>query len=503
MNQIHTSKLYIGKAGCSTDSVMKSNNIKFIINISNGVFSLNDNTYTYFDLPLEDKIDQNILDVLSKTFNFIEKSLIKEGNILVCCTSGISVSAAIIIAFIMYKEKINYKTAKNIVQKSRPSIELNVGQIQQLKYLEYYLKNPMINPLNYYTLLFNYNLKYNTIKGMIYGQCIGDALGMATEFMPKIDIQKNYTKKYINYTDIVQDRHRSRFKQGDWSDDSDQMLLILECINENQIDYKNFAKKLINWANHGFPELGDKCGNGLGHNTAKVLMRAEFVDNPFYASFRIWEKSNGTAISDGAVMRTSIFGILQNIDEVIVKSDQFCKSTHWDIRCRISCVFISVLIHLIIYKKHNKVIEQAVDITYSFLVSQTFGMNQKEYIQEIWKEFIDVISINNIKDLKLEEKGGYTYAPVSCAIYGLRRISAFDFLNIEGNVELSHSSNPFEDLINDIIKEGGDADTNAAVCGAVCGAWIGFQHLPDNLTNMYYRTYLDSKLELLFRNTLI
>ena len=46
------------------------------------------------------------------------------------------------------------------------------------------------------------------IKGTIYGQAIGDALGLGTEFMTDEDMARNYPNGITHYCDIFQDRHR-------------------------------------------------------------------------------------------------------------------------------------------------------------------------------------------------------------------------------------------------------------------------------------------------------
>ena len=47
-----------------------------------------------------------------------------------------------------------------------------------------------------------------------------------------------------------------------------------------QPDHKNFAKKLLDWINHGFPELGDYAGLGQGATTAKVVTNKNFLKDP-------------------------------------------------------------------------------------------------------------------------------------------------------------------------------------------------------------------------------
>ena len=50
-----------------------------------------------------------------------------------------------------------------------------------------------------------------------------------------------------------------RWVQGDWTDDTDQLLLILQMIVERggTVDRCAFAKKMDNWRKRGFIELGD------------------------------------------------------------------------------------------------------------------------------------------------------------------------------------------------------------------------------------------------------
>ena len=60
----------------------------------------------------------------------------------------------------------------------------------------------------------------NKIKGAIYGQAVGDALGLGTEGMTDEDMAWKYPSGITHYGDIFQDRHRKRWKIGDWTDDT-------------------------------------------------------------------------------------------------------------------------------------------------------------------------------------------------------------------------------------------------------------------------------------------
>ena len=70
----------------------------------------------------------------------------------------------------------------------------------------------------------------NKIKGTIYGQVIGDALGLGAEFMTKDEVKEHYPNGLTNYSQIIQDKHLSRWQKGAWTDDTDQFLCIMDSI---------------------------------------------------------------------------------------------------------------------------------------------------------------------------------------------------------------------------------------------------------------------------------
>jgi len=57
------------------------------------------------------------------------------------------------------------------------------------------------------------------IKGVIYGNALGDAMGLATEFMTKVEAKQHYSQytPYLPFDKFVRDMHRSRWPVGDWT----------------------------------------------------------------------------------------------------------------------------------------------------------------------------------------------------------------------------------------------------------------------------------------------
>ena len=215
------------------------------------------------------------------------------------------------------------------------------------------------------------------LKGTIYGQAIGDALGLGTEGMTDEDMAWKYPNGIRHYSEIFQDRHRKRWKIGDWTDDTDMMLCIANAvIKDRGVNLTSIAKKFKEWAD-GEPM-------GIGENTYKVLMIGDYVDKPLEVSKKVWEMSNRQAAANGGLMRTSIVGLFPKAVEECAAN--ICKLTHYDSRCVGSCVIVSKLIHSLVYDNKGLTYHQMVDIA-------------QRYDERI-REFIDLSMNTDIRALE-------------------------------------------------------------------------------------------------------
>ena len=184
-------------------------------------------------------------------------------------------------------------------------------------------------------------LDTNRAKGCMFGQSVGDALGLGSEFMCKTEVETYYPDGLTDYSQIWQDRHRRRWHKGDWTDDTDMMLCIANAIIETgKADYLVIARNFKDWLN-GTPM-------GIGQNTYNVLSLGDYESNPMKAAEIVWEMSRRQSAANGGVMRTSVIGLLPN--DVIRSAEDTCKLTHFDPRCIGSCVIVSSIIHSLVYE---------------------------------------------------------------------------------------------------------------------------------------------------------
>lgn len=283
------------------------------------------------------------------------------------------------------------------------------------------------------------------IYGTIFGQAIGDALGLGTEFMSKKEVREKYPDGLKEYSQIIRDYHRAKFQPGSWSDDTDMMLCIANAIIEDKgINLHTIARNFKQWVYA--PET-----RGVGQTTLKVLSIAEYVEKPHQVAELIWRMTRTKNAANGSVMRTAIIGLKK--ENVAQTAEDVCKLTHFDPRCVGSCVIVSEIINHLIW--HDE------QLSYSQII--TIGNKYDKSIAE----YIDKAYYNGIESLELDEPSsiGYTLKALGSALWCL-----------------FHANN-FEEGLLRVVNEGGDADTNAAVACAMLGAKFGYTSIPQKYTD--------------------
>lgn len=295
------------------------------------------------------------------------------------------------------------------------------------------------------------------IKGCIYGQAIGDALGLGTEFMSQHEVKKYYPKGLVHYDQIIQDEHRIRWKKGSWTDDTDMMICIAKARKNNHFDLNKIAHNFKDWFN-GTPM-------GIGRHTFNVLCMSDYTKDPIKAADIIWKLYKCNSAANGGLMRTSIVATSPMVEEEEIAN--ICHLTHPDMRCIGSCVLYVRLIQDLIFNNTQLDISALKDIA-------------DRYDSRI-NEYIDLATNENPTVLSLDDNTmGYTLKTISVALWSLWHC------------------NSFKDGLLSVVNFGGDADTNAAVSCALLGAKYGFSNIPQ-----YYVDNLQNKqiIEDIYKNT--
>lgn len=251
-----------------------------------------------------------------------------------------------------------------------------------------------------------------------------------------------------------------------------------------------------------------------------VTGHSEFLEDPHGVARLIWEDSDHSMAANGGVMRTSVLAVLPFIGEEdpqmmidreplsFYKSVQrICNVTHYDPKCVISCwaqcymckyaILAHVMGQVMSDDRLIKLVSVLKTISKMLLepIYDKLDRSLDEDMHELCK-FID--RSNNLDRLTLDKRPeiGYTYRCVACMIWVYRVIC----LAQKDEEELD-----FKDIITEIIMEGGDADTNASVSGALLGAYLGYSGLPKDWLEGIPKEnhdWLNKKVDSLFEDIL-
>lgn len=288
--------------------------------------------------------------------------------------------------------------------------------------------------------------------GALFGQAVGDALGMGAEFLDKKGVASKYPNGLRHYSDIKYSIMR-KIHPGDYTDDTEMMECIVWSLNkEGHYDLMDIAQYFRRWLEYGPADVGLQ--------TASVLRDPLYRTDPLGVSKSVWEESGKSMAGNGGVMRTSVMGVLKG--DVEEMAADVCRLTHYDPRCVGSSVIVSMVIHQLIYHDYTMTPDEVMQLGRKYDDSIEF------YVQRATDPDIACLMLDE------KRKRGYTLKAMGAALWALW-----------------HPAD-FTDGLVTVVNEGGDADTNGAPAGAVLGARFGYDAIPAEYTEGLNR-YKDLK----------
>ena len=241
-----------------------------------------------------------------------------------------------------------------------------------------------------------------------------------------------------------------------------------------------FANKLLSWKEKGFEGLGDASGAGCGQSTVAVMRHTDFTTDPRVATTAVWESGGRKMAPNGAVMCTAITGVPFFWDKDIVHANtlDFCQATHADPRCAVSCLVVTDLVRQILVQVSSAASCESyvlTDQSVQDMLTQAVSTSL-QVVTDLDHNAVEELSfhtnVSDLKDLKLDECGkiGYTYKCMGSALWALRTAVA--------KTKVMPTRDAVEQVLQELVRAGGDAYTNGAVAGALLDVTIGMTLLP-------------------------
>jgi ADP-ribosylglycohydrolase len=276
------------------------------------------------------------------------------------------------------------------------------------------------------------------------------------------------------------------WKLNDWTDDTDLTVLVMRTLRafysgKTRNPAADYAERLTKWYNGGFTELGDTGGEGCGNMTWRVLRREDFTRDPFHAAKAII----GPKAGNGAIMRTAPCAFTR---DPAGWASYMCQTTHSDTRCVAACVAQTILVRGLAETPKNARVD-------SGILRQAMTASAAYLSPPHQKEMMDwALRSAKLSSLELDARGarGYTFKTFGCAVWAFRQLYNAP----------TRDAAFFETAMRNLVMEAGDADTNAAVAGAVLGAAVGYKELPEAwIQALPHRVWLLAEIDLWYSAT--
>lgn len=268
-------------------------------------------------------------------------------------------------------------------------------------------------------------------RGCLLGLAVGDAVGTTLEFRSR--------GSFTPITDMVGGGPFG-LNAGEWTDDTSMALcLATSLVESNVFDAKDQMDRYCRWARDGYLSSNGKFFD-IGDTVANALAEFQRTGDPFAESTDEWSAGNGS------IMRLAPVPMFFYPDKeaAVSYAAQSSRTTHAAAECLDACKLFSRIIFDALAGRSKE----------DILFAETTSFNGTAKIAAIAK--------GDYRDKHEDDiiGSGYVVESLEAALWC--------FLNTE----------TFEDAILRAANLGDDADTTAAICGQVAGAFYGASGIP-------------------------
>jgi ADP-ribosyl-[dinitrogen reductase] hydrolase len=272
-------------------------------------------------------------------------------------------------------------------------------------------------------------------RGALLGLACGDAVGTTVEFRPR--------NTFPLVTEMV-GGGPFNLLAGQWTDDTSMALCLATSLLEKQrFDPQDQMERYVAWMQSGYLSSTGRCFD-IGNTTAAALQRFMASGDPYSGV------TNPGAAGNGSIMRLAPVVLFGYPDQttVIALAGESSRTTHGAAECVEGCRLLSALI--------SKALRGATKT--EILFGQPWTTDTTTPLSP---------KLQSIAD------GDYRHKPAE-QING----SGYVVESLEAALWAFWSTNTFRAAVLAAVNLGDDADTTAAVCGQLAGAYYGESGIP-------------------------
>ncbi|HET9909537.1 MAG TPA: ADP-ribosylglycohydrolase family protein [Anaerolineales bacterium] len=270
----------------------------------------------------------------------------------------------------------------------------------------------------------------NRFRGCLLGLAVGDAVGTTVEFQPR--------GSFPPVTDML-GGGPFRLQPGQWTDDTSMALCVAtSLIAKNGFDPKDQMDRYWDWYRNGYLSSTGRCFD-IGNTVRQALESYKQTENAFSGS------TEPNTAGNGSLMRLAPIPMFYfpHLEEIVKFAGESSRTTHGALECIEACQLFSEM-----------------------LFRALSGMNKDEIL------FDATVKISSPKIIDIS-KGRYRQKSIEQI-----RGSGYAVESLEAALWCFDQTNTFESAILQAANLGDDADTTAAICGQIAGAYYGESGIP-------------------------
>jgi ADP-ribosylglycohydrolase len=277
---------------------------------------------------------------------------------------------------------------------------------------------------------------FDRARGVMLGLAVGDALGAALEWSHPEQIERRFGGPL---RDLVAS---PVWELGEWTDDTAMAIELAESLAERgEYDEDDLLARYLVWARSGPKDIGV--------TVSKALARARTPEDARAAAAHWHETSGGKSAGNGSLMRTAPIAIRYRRDagDLMRVSHAEATLTHHDPLAGDACAFFNLT-----------------------LASYLNGSKPKRSTTTAGQAAFEAPDMAKAELLELVQREiGFVLTALRVAFWACA------------------TAESFEDAVVAAANLGGDADTNAAVTGALAGAQFGAEAIPQRWLEPLHR----------------
>lgn len=292
--------------------------------------------------------------------------------------------------------------------------------------------------------------------GSVLGLAVGDAVGAAVEFKPP--------GSFKPLVDLV-GGGPFNLKPGQWTDDTSMALCLAESLAERGFfDPVDQLKRYVRWWKEGHFSVKGHCFD-IGNQVKAALAEHVVSGNPFCGP------SGPDNAGNGSLMRLSpvVIAHVNSPSAAVVYAGESSRTTHGNHECVDACrYFAGLLVGAVRGEGRDKLLSPR--------YSPVPGLWEVEPLQPK----VQAVAAGSFRKKQPPEirGGGYVIDCLEAALWAF------------------HTTDSFEHAVLRAANLGDDADTTAAVCGQIAGAFYGMTGIPQGwLAKLFQRDVIEALAE--------